>query len=280
MPNNFSKFAAFVSSIVFLWGQLALQGCATPSEKFIDAAVASGFAIQEVAGMPYRHRLFVNASAKNLKNIDDLHVYFDGDGTPWKSNTRIADDPTARNPLILKMMAKDAAPAVLLGRPCYYGLNLSHSCNNTLWTSNRYSETVVESMRSALDRWIAARNVEHVTLIGFSGGGTLATLLASDIKKLKTVVTIAANLDVKAWSEYHGYLLPKGSLNPIIDARIPAAVKQIHLAGLDDDNVPPWIIESFSDTQKNALYLPQAETDHSCCWADIWPGILKTYLDR
>ena len=280
MPNYFSTFMSSHPVIVLLCALLSLQGCATPSEKFIETATELGFSQEQIDGLPYRHRLFVNAEARYTNDIAELHVYLDGDGTPWKTNTRVADDPTARNPLILEMMAKDRSPAILLGRPCYYGLNLSHLCNNALWTSDRYSKVVVDSMKIALKHWLSAKRINRLVLIGFSGGGTLAALLASDIDELVTLITVAANLDVKAWSDYHGYLRPTGSLNPMSDAHIPYSVRQIHLAGLEDENVPAKVIEAFSMTQKNALYLPQSEYNHSCCWADIWPNILKTYLEQ
>lgn len=271
--TNFFSFSALALSAL-----LMLQGCATPAEKFIGAATQSGFSHQELDGTPYKHLLFVNQEAKRANPIEELHVYLDGDGTPWKSGTRIADDPTPRNPLILEMMEKDHSPALLLGRPCYYGLNLSHLCNNTLWTSHRYSKAVVDSMLEALEHWMATRKINRLVLIGFSGGGALATLLASRLKNVSTVITVAANLDIKAWSDHHGYLQPSGSLNPMLAARIPDHVRQIHLAGLKDDNVPAKIIEAFSSRQKNALYVPYSDYSHACCWTDIWPDILKTYL--
>ena len=257
-----------------------LSGCATPSERFITKATALNFNLQELNGVPYSHRLFVNAKAMHAYDLEELHVYLDGDGTPWKSNLRIADDPTPRNPLILELMKIDQAPAILLGRPCYYGLNLSHDCNNSLWTSHRYSKEVLNSMLATLKQWLSTRRVKRVVLIGFSGGGTLAALLAPDLDNLSTLVTISANLDIKAWSDYHGYLQPSGSLNPIRDAQIPATIRQIHLAGQKDDNVPADIVRSFSAIQHNALYLPYPEYDHACCWPDIWESFLKTYLNR
>lgn len=263
---------------IVIAASLVLFGCATPSEKFIDTAKQFGFSLQELEGKPYRHRLFANSKAESGYAIRELHVYLDGDGTPWQAGTHIATDPTPRNPLILKLMRQDLAPAILLGRPCYYGLNGSPLCDNTLWTSHRYAATVVDSMQTALKRWSATKKIDRLVLIGFSGGGALATLLAPHLEKTTSIVTLAANLDIKAWSEYHGYILPAGSLNPISDAHIPPAIRQIHLAGLKDVNVPVAIIQSFSHAQKNALFLPQPNFDHNCCWVDIWPDILKTYF--
>ena len=255
---------------------LLIQGCATPSEKFIDAATQLGLSNQLVIGSPHQHRLFTNSLASHSDIIKELHVYLDGDGTPWRTSTRIADDPTSRNPLILEMMAKDPAAAVLIGRPCYYGLNISPLCNESLWTSHRYAAEVVVSMNAAIQQWMSSKEINHLVLIGYSGGGVLATLLVPYLQKTSTVITIAANLDIEAWSRHHGHLPPVASLNPAKDAHIPASVRQIHLAGLQDENVPAGIIEAFSRTQKNALYLPFPKFDHVCCWLDIWPDVLKS----
>lgn len=255
-----------------------IQGCATPSEKFIGTATKLGLSNQWVEGYPYQHRLFINSRANRSDVIDELHVYLDGDGTPWTSSKKIADDPTPRNPLILEMMTKDPAAAVLLGRPCYYGLNAAPLCNESLWTSHRYAAEVVVSMNAAIQLWMSSKKVNNLVLIGYSGGGALAALLASGLKKTSAVITVAANLDIEAWSRYHGYSAPAASLNPAKDAQIPASVRQIHLTGLKDDNVPAEIIESFSRMQKNAIYLPLPEYDHVCCWVDIWPDILRTKL--
>jgi len=263
---------------LFLCVALLTLGCATPSEKYLDAATQLGLNNELLAGSPYQHRLFVNGQASRSETIQELHVYLDGDGTPWTAGVRIADDPTPRNPLVLRMMAKDTTPAVLLGRPCYYGLNKTSPCNESLWTSHRYAAVVVDSMAAALRRWMATKKIDRLVLIGYSGGGSLATLLAAHLKNTSAIITIAANLDVNAWSHFHKYLPPTGSLNPITDARIPSNVRQFHLAGLQDDNVPANIIESFSQTQKNAEYLTMPDYDHACCWLDMWSEFLRTRL--
>ncbi len=265
-------------SRLFLCLFLLIQGCATPSEKYLNTAIQLGLSNQLLVGSPYQHRLFINDLAHRSETIEELHVYLDGDGTPWTAGIIIADDPTPRNPLVLQMMAKDALPAVLLGRPCYYGLNKAFPCTESLWTSHRYTTEVVASMAAALQQWMSTKKIGHLMLIGFSGGGTLATLLAPHLENTSTVVTIAANLDVVAWSQFHHYLPPAGSLNPMQDAHIPANVRQFHLAGLRDENVPAKIIESFSQTQKNARYLPMPDYGHACCWLDMWPEFLKTGL--
>jgi len=265
--------------VLFAWLSILilLQGCATPAEKFQQLARDFGLRQQDISGLPYQHRLFLNARAQQAEHLAELHVYLDGDGTPWTSGHFIADDPTPRNPLILQLLHEDPAPALLLGRPCYYGLKMEPGCVPALWTAQRYSSAVVASLVAALEQWLANRHVDRIVLIGFSGGGALATLVGSRLPKVSLIITIAANLDVKGWSDYHGYLSLEGSLNPKTDAHLPDRIKQIHLAGLNDDNVPATLIAAFAASQPKAIYLPYAGFSHSCCWLEIWPAFLKTY---
>ncbi len=258
---------------------LQLSGCATPSERFESSAKSLGLTSIEIIGEPFRHRIYLNRrTATQSDTTPVVHVYLDGDGTPWEMKRWIAEDPTPRNPLILRLMAADKEPSILLGRPCYYGLHSTDKCHNSLWTSKRYSTEVVESMATALRKWLTNSKTASVVLIGYSGGGTLATLLAPYFEHTSIVVTVAANLNTSAWSLHHGYLPLDASLNPIDAQPLPAKIKQIHLAGVNDDNVPALIIQSFSRRQANAVYLPIDGFDHACCWADLWPDILKRYI--
>lgn len=267
------------SSIPFCLLLLCL-GCASPSEKFLQHAQDLQMTVEIAAGSPFLHKIISNAAAKRSDAIHELHIYLDGDGTPWRTEHRIAEDPTARNFLILDMLAKDAAPAILLGRPCYYGLNTSAFCQDKLWTDERYGARVVNSMQAAIEQWLMHKKVEKLVLIGYSGGGVLATFLAAKLKNTSTVFTIAANLDVAAWCSHHGYRMPALWLNPMQQANIPLGIHQVHVAGLEDDNVPASIIESFSHTQANSVYLAMPKFDHGCCWVDIWPDILNTQLNH
>ena len=163
----------------------------------------------------------------------------------------------------------------MLGRPCYYGLNHSPECHNKYWTSHRYSKEVVDSMASVLNTWLTRHQFNDVVLIGYSGGGSIAMLMADKIKNLMKVVTVSANLNVTAWSQFHGYSALKESLNPADEIKLDEQIEQFHFAGQNDDIVPAFIINEYADSQKNAKYYELAETDHSCCWEDEWPAILR-----
>jgi pimeloyl-ACP methyl ester carboxylesterase len=201
-----------------------------------------------------------------------LHVYLDGDGTP-SVGSYPAVDPTPRAPLVLDLMTLDAAPAIYVGRPCYHGLSTA-ACSAPIWTSARYSEPVVASMAAVVRRVVGARDVIRVVWIGYSGGGVLATLLATRIPQTVELVTIAANLDVDAWSDYHGMPRLSGSLNP---ARQPApapSVRQRHYAGGRDEIVPVSITRRGAPPTAQLIVI--ADYDHRCCWVTLWPSILAT----
>jgi len=262
----------FVSIVCFL----GLAGCTTPAERFASAAANFGFYGFSLNSGVFDHQFYTNAKVTQDINKDVLHVYLDGDGTPWEKHQWLTDDPTSRTPMILELIQQDKAAAIFLGRPCYQGLNKTSACHYKYWTSHRYSKQVVDSMVKVLKLWLNKHPFKKVVLIGYSGGGTLAALMAPYLPEVQTIVTLAANLDVEAWSRYHGYKPLPESLNP---AGIPlnANLRQIHIAGLEDNIVPAQIIESYAKKQANALYLPYAHFDHHCCWVKEWVFILRFF---
>lgn len=262
--------------VIFLgWVLLNISACQTPSHDFSKASDALNFKQMTVPGQAFQHRLFLNRPAwSHPDETSVIHVYFDGDGSPWINHRWQAKDPTSRNALILKLMHMDPAPSLLIGRPCYHGFNDVPECQPKYWTSHRYASEVVVSMAEALSVWIEQNDYRQVILIGHSGGGVLAMLVAPYLKRVQKIVTIAANLDIQAWSEHHGYLPLANSLNPA-DRNDASHIQQLHIAGGNDRNVPWSIIQSFSNKQQNAEFMLLEQNTHVCCWEQDWPGILQ-----
>ena len=200
-----------------------------------------------------------------------LHVYLDHDGTPWLGDTPAAD-PTPRNTLMLQLLALDPSPALYLGRPCYLGLGTDASCRPELWTSARYSEPVVSSMAAAIEHLIAAGGFSEIVLVGYSGGGAIAMLLAARIPQTVAVVTVAANLDIDAWADHQGWPRLTGSLNPARVAQ-PVGILRWHYAGARDTTVPAEVIQRAAPPGDRVVVV--AEYDHVCCWAEQWPSVLQ-----
>ncbi len=246
---------------------LASVACASPSDRFAQRAASLGLAERRVHGEPFDHLVLRNAKPAGRR----LHVYLEGDGTPWLAGLP-APDPTPRHPLALALMAQDPAASAYLGRPCYHGLAGGPACPDALWTSERYSETVLGSMAAATRRIVAAERVEEVVWFGYSGGGALAVLLASRVPQSVAVITVAANLDIDAWTDLHGDRRLVGSLNPARQPPLPDRLVQIHYAGGRDRLVPADIVRRGVTGTGRLVVVP--EFDHVCCWSTRWPQIL------
>ena len=256
-----------------LWSILValLPACAAPAQRMGEQAAQMGYQSMVLPGAGYNHVVYTNF--RQAADHSVLHVYLEGDGTPWLRRGLPSADPTPRNPMMLALMLHDARPSVLLGRPCYHGLSGVDGCTPDLWTSGRYSEAIVTSMAAALTRLVAA--YESVVLIGYSGGGTLAILIAQRVQKAGSVVTLAANLDTSRWARLHNEDL-SGSLNPAARASLPAHIRQLHIAGGQDENVPPALIREALAGQPGAKFRIFEAMDHGCCWQKIWPEVLAS----
>jgi hypothetical protein len=247
-----------------------LAGCARPAERFADRASALGFDASRVEGEGFAHVVFRPAGPRpNEGRI--LHVYLDGDGTPWEHGGPAAD-PTPRDPLVLRLMSIDRAPGVYLGRPCYHGFARAPRCTPALWTDARYSEVVVVSLAAAARRLLSLTGHTEIVWLGYSGGGALAMLLAERLPETVGVVTVAANLDVDGWAAVHGHARLASSLSPARRPPLPPRIYQRHYAGGQDQVVSPGIVADGGIPPESLRVIP--EYNHVCCWVELWPRVL------
>jgi len=256
-------------------GLALLGGCARPAERFNERASALGFGATRVEGEGFMHVVY-RAEAPRPDGGRVLHIYLDGDGTPSERG-RPAADPTPREPLVLRLMALDLAPSVYLGRPCYHGLSAAPACAPALWTDARYSEAVVASMAAAAQRLLSATGLSEIVWLGYSGGGTLAMLLAARVPETVGVVTVAANLDVDGWADLHRHSRLGDSLSPARRPLLPPRIYQRHFAGGRDRVVTPEIVAGGGIRPDTLSVIP--DYDHVCCWVKLWPRVLDE-VDR
>lgn len=116
-----------------------------------------------------------------------LIVCIEGDGTGWHSRTRRSENPTPLEPIALRLALRDARPGLLyLAWPCQYVARaVLERCDPALWSGARYSEQVVAATYHAINATKRAA-ADKVILMGYSGGGVLAALLAAqhaDVEK-------------------------------------------------------------------------------------------------
>lgn len=253
---------------------LLLAGCAAPEIRLDREAERLNLRRTVVKGTDFLHVVYLNQRLQAPSG--ELHVYLDGDGSPWISHRWISDNPTPRNPLVLELMGLDPAQSVYLGRPCYHGFAAQPPCTPEFWTDRRYSKTVIESMTAALRQLCVSLQSDKVVLIGFSGGGTLAMLIAERLEHVAGIVTIAGNLDPDAWTARHRYSPLTGSENPARRPPLPETIFQLHLAGAKDTNVPPELSRIAVQRQPRAKLVVMPDADHDCCWEKHWPSILES----
>ena len=222
----------------------------------------------------------INSHFKHLAVFQEgegprLHVYIEGDGRPFVNRFLIAADPSPQTPLALSLMMLDKTSSLYLGRPCYFANSRSDmadsACKLEFWTSARYSEKVVESMISGLRHHLATRSYQGISLIGHSGGGSLAVLMAARMPEVDQVVTLAGNLDIAAWANLHHYTPLKHSLNPS-DLNL-THTKQLHFGGDRDKNVPPSLGAAWLNSMGQTMHIIK-DADHNCCWLTHWNQIL------
>jgi len=211
-----------------------LTACASPVAINDRFAAEQGLDRSLVSGAGFSHVVYTQSAG--LGSV--WHIYIEGDGQPWQSRYQVAHDPTAAMPLLLRLMQQDAAPRIYLGRPCYQGMVAEAACKPWVWTHGRYSEAVIASLQLALNKLIQRHGISELALIGHSGGGALAMLLAERIPRTRQVVTLAGNLDTQAWTRKQGYSELAGSLNPARRPALPSRIRQLHFQGAEDRSLP------------------------------------------
>ena len=135
------------------------------------------------------------------------------------------------------------------------------------------SEVIRDTSKFMRD--IYSKNIKYIQFLGHSGGGTLAMLLAERFNRTTSVVTLAGNLDIDAWTTLHGYSPLYGSLNPAQRPALAGHIKQFHYVGRNDKVVPPAVVQSGIRRQHNARLIILDDVNHKCCWESVLPRILR-----
>lgn len=248
---------------------LPLPGCVSPAMRLQQQAEHQGFEILELPAREFKLQAFLKLPANVLPR---LHVYLEGDGLPWKDGRVPSAEPTTRESIVLPLMAIDPLPSLYLARPCYNGHALDAGCNNALWTQARYGAAVVDAMTQGLVDFCRRHQVRELVLIGHSGGGSLAMLLAGRLPQTRAVVTLAGNYDIDVWADYHGYLGLRDSLNPANLA--DSGVMEWHVLARRDAVVPPVLFEQRLRQRKKSRVMI-IDADHHQGWIEIWPSLLE-----
>ena len=252
-----------------------LTGCADPNRHAESLALTGHLQRDQVQTDGFVLTSFYRITRPDLP----LTVYIEGDGRAWRSRSVPSDNPTPHQALALTLAAVDpAANVVYLARPCQFTpLVQSPRCDQAYWTNKRFSEEVVVAMNQAVTYYAAQIPGRRINLIGYSGGGALAVLIAARRTDVSSLRTVAGNLDHAQVNRLHQVSAMPESLNAIDVAHQIAAIPQIHFSGADDSVVPPVIAQHFASATASRCtrQLIVERMNHESDWAGRWPELLS-----
>jgi pimeloyl-ACP methyl ester carboxylesterase len=213
-----------------------------------------------------------------------LTVILEGDGAAHDRRGAASEDPTPRRPTGFAIARAWAGlppgpgadgPTAWLGRLCQYGARRDPDCTVSDWTDGRFSEHAVAAADAAVSLLKTRTGAERVRLIGWSGGGVVAALVAARRDDVVALVTLASPLDLAGWTRSRGLSPLARSLDPAALAPTPG-LAQVHLFGRFDPVVPAAAMTPAA----RRLGGPRAVVEvwdqkHACCWARAIPAIAE-----
>jgi hypothetical protein len=243
---------------------------ATPSKIREDLALKSSpIGFSEKIYQTNNFKIF--SLQKLTENNSPINIFIEGDGRAWLSKRVVSPNPTPRNLLLANMALKDSARNIMyFARPCQFVDD--DKCEKKYWTTERFSKPVIKSYEEILAQF---KN-RDINFIGYSGGAAVAILLASKMDNIKSIKTIAGNLDYNAFTKYHKV----DSLNDEMDidsaiAKI-SAISQVHYMGGNDEVVKKEVfesfknkIENFKENPKHIKFITIPDATHTKGWEEI-----------
>ena len=290
---KYTSYMIVLASLCLMGSRLAF--CQTLGGKdFVGQYTNADFT--EVPSSPFIKVFLKNIDQHRLKALNQgnltmpvrLTVYIEGDGAAWRARQIPPRDPSPNNPIAAHLALADSSLLVAyLARPCMY-LNDEQlkQCSNSLWTDARFGQEALLISNQALDNLVAAiknqflippSSVLQLNLVGYSGGGVMATLLASQRSDVVCLNTLASPLDIEVWAKLQKVAPLSQSFNPAFpDARL-TRIPQLHWFGGKDRVVPPQALGRYKNWSP-ALELAQVvqvipSFNHHDFWVQEWPNL-------
>lgn len=215
----------------FALGTVALLvGCANHQAQLgpVTAGHHGALQVYRTAGLPVQAWAPAGAHPR-------LRVFIEGDGQAWVTASRPSLDPTPRQ-LTFLHLALSQGDAAYLGRPCQFVSG--DACKPIVWTDQRFSRQSLQAMAAALDGLKSSAGASKLELVGYSGGATIALLLAATRDDVVAVQTIAGNLSPRTWAQQQGHTGLAGALDPVDYSEALSGIPQRHLIAVGDTVVP------------------------------------------
>jgi hypothetical protein len=258
-------------SFIFLFILTGCTGYSTRQKSADATAHKYGFKSEIVKAGQFWLRTYQKITNPELPYV----FYIEGDGFAFKNKYTISDNPTPIHSMMIRMAGMDyRSNVVYVARPCQYlEAGAMEYCDSSYWTKKRLAPEVVDGMNDAIK---SISKGQPIDLIGYSGGGGIAVLIADRNKKVRSILTIAGLLDHKLFTEHHKVLPMIGSLNPIDVAYRLRNIPQLHMSGGKDVIVRPSIADHYVVTANSRCVKHQIRPDisHDKGWEGEWKDIL------
>jgi pimeloyl-ACP methyl ester carboxylesterase len=141
------------------------------------------------------------------------------------------------------------------------------------WARGRYAELIVASMNRVVDHFAVPFTHPHINLIGYSGGGAIAALIAARRHDIDSLRTIAGNLDPAATSRYHAADMDADFLDPMMIAQRLSLIPQVHYVGAGDRVVPAFLATNFIKAEGPSFCVALTSfpgVTHKTGWEQVW----------
>ena len=221
-----------------------LFGCVSVEKRIslaLDIAAQNGF-----KSLVYQTKNFQIFSFNRGFNKDQkyISIYIEGDGRSWIDRETISSDPTPTEPTALLLAKSDfSSDVIYLARPCQFIFD--KRCKEQVWTSHQFSNDVLMSYMEVLDSIKTKYGSVKFNLIGYSGGATIALLLAANRQDIYSIRTVAGNLNHNQLSLISKTTPLSGSITVINFIFKTENVPQIHYYGSKDEIIPNQIYLNY-----------------------------------
>ncbi len=253
-----------------------LSGCASLDRDAHAESLAKPAGLQREVLVAGGFRL--TAFSRITRADKPVRIYIEGDGLAWISRTEPSLDPTPVVATGLALAAADPSPNVAyLARPCQFTpMQDNPRCEVAYWTGKRFAPEVLDAMDGAIGQLAARVPGQALELVGYSGGGAIAVLVAARRHDVATLRTVAGNLDVEYVNRWHRVSPMPASRNPIDVARQVAGIPQIHFSSAQDTVVPPEVARRFASAVGGTCVKTRVVSGvtHDGDWAQRWRDLL------
>ena len=252
---------------------LLLSSCQTPARNNAPLTMGKLYGFEKVL---VKGGDFWITTYQKIENKSEPYVFYvEGDGAAFAGKYKVSTNPTPRRQMFINLAAMDKrSNVVYVAMPCQYTpMELNPKCNSSYWTDKRLSDDSVAAINDVINK--VNSNHQKFSLVGYSAGGGIAVLVAARNSMVRDIITIAGNLDIRAFTNYHNIPPMIGSLNPINYAKSIKHIPQRHVSGGKDDIVPVFIADKYIEESASPCVKQEIfpKLTHKLGWNKIWEYI-------